>query len=476
MNPFIPTLEPYFDWLTGLFGHLADEAIKNSIGPGEVASDYLSNSTRREHFDEHLPTFFTAIKMFWGKNGKKVNYQIQTLPGLKARFGGDIGPNAIHNIFQRAGLYYETIIVPDPLLRIALMPDDVSKKIDFYFLKYSINQILLKKIFLADVYPPIGVLTSDIELEDNNLDMNSESAKMDCVLLTNEIYGKTFDNYDEVTEFYSHFMTAKEAIRETIKPEILFWDETVSVDPADQWEAHIKGTVDDWQKPNSLELVKKPNYLLFSILSRMIQANSVLFGASYYDANPLITAPVSFHWLNYSIKAKRNIISQKMNLDFGLDLPLTNALLSKNLEWLGNVPIESLIDLREKNQLSELRSVINLETKRFSAARINNLEAITCQVDYNLSSALEKHHEELNTLANSYRTAMGIAVPSFLISIVGTFQPLIFPYATIIPAISDFVGKASIAAITHATIQYLRKKKTLGRSPIGILWDAREKR
>jgi hypothetical protein len=474
-NRFKPLLTPYFDWLTDVFGHLADEAIKNKIGAGMIAQDYLNNSTRRQHFQEDLPKFCSLVDEFWQNNSKLIDIEIRRLPGLKARFGGDIGPQASDAIFERAGLYFESIVVPDPLLRIARFHEQISQNKDFYFLKYSITHVILKEIYLTDVFPPLAILAGDVELEKSNIRDHSDVAKFDCVLLINELYETNFDNFNEVQDFINRFGSANEAIAEARKPELLYWDENASTDPLEQWEANVQNTGFDLKSQDSPHQMDQADFLLFSVTSRMLQANMVMFGASIYDANPLIAAPVSFHWLNWKIRLNRNLIAKNIGLESNLDLALTNALLSKDLNWLSNIPIEGLIELRRKGRLSELRSIINQETERLASSDLSNLEVIKNQVDYNLASALERHQEEIQKLDRAFRSEISTLGSSFLLSIAGAIQPLLLPLAPEwVATLSAVIGTTSLTAIVPATLSYLREKKTLGKSPIGILWQAKE--
>jgi hypothetical protein len=153
---------------------------------------------------------------------------------------------------------------------------------------------------------------------------------------------------------------------------------------------------------------------------------------------------------------------------------LTNALLSRNLDWLSNIPLKSLIEMRRKGYLSELRSLISQETNRFTTSRLDNLEKVINQVDYNISTALEKHHDQINKLDSEFRSEMSILGSTFLISIMGIIQPFLMPLSNQwVSTLSSVIGTTSLASIVPATIKYIKGKKTLGKTPIGILWETK---
>src|SRR5688572_26588309 len=139
-NPFSEILSPYFGWLNNLVGNLAKEARRHKLSPGTIAQDYLSDSRRRDLLISELPGYCSTIQSFWQSSRSNILHELTKLPGLKARFGGDLGPQGKDFIFERIGLYFDTIIVPDPLLRIAGMLEiKVAKRNEFLFLRYAIE-------------------------------------------------------------------------------------------------------------------------------------------------------------------------------------------------------------------------------------------------------------------------------------------------------------------------------------------------
>jgi hypothetical protein len=142
MNKYIEEIGPYFDWLSNIFGHLADECARHNITADELTRDYLRDSGRRNRFRSSLmPDVCRHVMQFWKEKGTRITAAVNSFPGLKARFGGDIGPQRKSQFFEKVGLYFDTIIVPDPLLRIATLPSPAEKNRDYFILKYGIAQV-----------------------------------------------------------------------------------------------------------------------------------------------------------------------------------------------------------------------------------------------------------------------------------------------------------------------------------------------
>jgi len=475
-NPFLPILSPYFEWLTEIFGNLADEVIKNNISPRDLVADYLSSRHRREVLIKDIPGFYKSIFDFWESNYVPIEKEIRQLASFKSRFGGDIGPQSSDAVFQRSGLYFDTLIVPDPLLRIAHFPEQFSKINEFYFLKYSIEQILAKDIYLSDVYPPIAVLTADPELaEDRNFDDLSNLAKIDSILLVNDLYEKEFEVYDDILDFFGTFSSAQEAVKEISNPDLFYLIEEAPRDPSSQLEANLTRNRHDWEVDRFLK-ENKAGYLPFTIMGRMMQINDVLHRSYNQNAHPLISAPVSFHWLSWKIESNQKLFYEQLGIQDNLDFNITNALLSQELRWLGNISQQNLIELRKKGQLEDIRELLRNEIDTLSQLDIDSLEKALNQVDQNLSVGIEKHQSQLDVLDRQYKTDLAISGSSLLISISAAFQPALFPLTPgMVKALGGVIGTTNIKDIVKSTVKYIRERKKLLNAPVGLLWKAQKK-
>jgi hypothetical protein len=472
------TIKPYLDWLDGMFGPLANEATRNNVSAGAVARDFLSDPGRQERFrSQWMPEVCERVINFWKENHKAVASELNASPGLKARFGGDLGPQPHSKPFERAGLYFDTVVIPDPLLRIATLPEEVNKNRDYYILRYAISQTQLKEVYLADVVPRVAMLVAEPSLFESQAadDEVYEMAAIDSVAIVNELYNLRLESFDEVKTFFAKFKTSQEAAKEIARPELFLLDEDAPLDPVSQLEASLSETEKDWDVSKLPREWQGPLYLLRIIYSRMTQANDTLNAAHRIGGHPLIPAPVSFHWLNQKIKTNQRLIGESLNSDTSLELVKTNALLSKKLEWLGNVPLSSLIELRKKGRLADLRKLIDQDFNALSNVPLTDVERVASEIDYNLSTALERHHEEVTELNRDFRMELASSVPTLLISIAAVLQPA---FAVFLPAwiatVGGIVGATKIKDVVTASSKYFKERKALGNTPVSILWEAKE--
>lgn len=477
-NRITQIIKPYFDWFEDLLGHLANEANKNGVNADDIARDFLSVPRRADIFNEDaMPAIHSFVIDFWKRNENITNAEIQSLPGLKARFGGDLGPQLKNHLFERIGLYFETVIVPDPLLRVFMLPTMADKKRDFFVLKYAISLLQFKDIYLADTFPPIAVLATDPELTKPNAIFENigEASKFDSIAVINKLYEEKLENYDEVMSFFQKFSNPENAVTNIVRPELFLVDETVPKDPLSQLGSYKELFHENFSLEEIESQWRGGQMLWFILSSRIFQANDVLHQATTQNAHPLIQAPVSFHWLKLKTETTQEFISKELETDINIELLKTNALLSKELDWLSNIPLNTLVEFRQKGRLEEFRKLVSKDFSQLSDLSLQDVSRVTNQVDYNLSTAFEQHQEKMQELNTNLKQEMVISVPTLLLSITAALQPI---FASTFPAwlvpVGGIVGAAKLKDVITAAAKYYRERKSLGKTPVGILWEAKK--
>jgi hypothetical protein len=252
------------------------------------------------------------------------------------------------------------------------------------------------------------------------------------------------------------------------------FDEEAGNDPLRQIEALEKELRINLKEDELPEVWKGAQGVWLQLNARMMQANELLQASEELDAHPVIQAPISFHWLTTKVRVNSDMIGNALGERLVPHLPLTNALLSQQLEWLSNVPLDALIRLRRQGFLSELRETIAGNLSELSTAPFDSLERITRQVDSNLQAALNRHQEQLQVLNQTLLRELALSVPTLLLSIAGAMQPL---FGTMLPSwlpvAATVGGTVSLRDIISTTASHISERRRLGKNPIGILWHAR---
>jgi hypothetical protein len=476
INLFANLMRPYFDFLSRDFEHFANEAVLNNVKPDDIARDFLSDARLRASFNKYMmPEIESKISGFWSQTNVAILSELSKLPGLKARFGGDIGPQHSERIFERLGVYYDSLVVPDPVLRALTMPGPHKWK-DYYVLKYCIAQVLYRDVYLADVYPPIAVMFGEEHLlkETSHYPRLKDQSLIDAIAVANAIFDQSFNTEEEAKQFFRKVGTSQALAREVADVEMFRFDEDAGTDPLHQIEALEKDLRINLREDELPEDWKGALGVWVHLNGRMIQANELLEASNELDAHPVIQAPISFHWLATKVRINSELIGNALGEGLLPHLPLTNALLSQQLEWISNVPLDGLIRLRRQGFLSELRETIAGNFSELSTTPLDRLERTISQVDSNLQGALNRHQEQLQVLNQTLLRELAISVPTLLLSIAGAMQPLLGtmlpPW---LPVAATVGGAVSLKDVISRTASHISKRRRLGKSPIGILWHAR---
>lgn len=466
----------YFAILEKYYSPFYRESEKHNISPERIVRDIKKNVNLYNSLIDITPTVSALIENFWERNYEVLNKIYYSLPGLKTRFGGDIGPHKDDKIFERVGLYFDTIIIPDPILRIITLPAPDKTKCH-YLIKYAINQLHNKEVYLSDVNPPIALLIPDKELVGNsklNFSELTQYGNIDSIIILNSLFDVKLDSVDEAQKFLSKFKNIDEVYKEINKPELIWWDEYSPKDILAQLESVKKSGLMGLNKNDFPYDVNDPRYLFFQLTGRLMQINDVLVRSDEINASPLISAPVSFHWLKIKILENQKVF---LNNNYkNINLGVTNSLLSEDKEWLGNITLENLISVRRNGFISSFRKEISSEIEMLGNVSIPDLEKISSQIDYNLSILFKKHQNELNDLQKQLCFDLSLKGTSFLMALTISLQPLI---GNFLPAWSSIIGGlaglSTLTEIINGVKEHINKKDKLLQSPIGILVNAKTK-
>lgn len=473
MMSHVKIITPYFNTIESIFGPLADEARRHAVPADVVAKDFLSDIGRRQRFAGQVQVICDYIVKFWQNHDPLLRDYLWKIPGLKAGFAGEIGPQVSDRIFERCGLYFDTIVVPDPLLHVAMLSSDVTGRKDYYLIKYGIIQCQLREFYLAESTPPVAYLLGDLGMLAGPSASGLrpfELANLDSVMLVNELFGTSFDSFDKVIEYFERFATNEEAVRNMVRPELFILESNVEPNPEAQWAAYLEHMAEDFV-PGTMALEGKgASPVGYTLFGRMGTVVDLLIRTAEQGFHPLVAAPVSYHWLTQKIRINQKHVGEGLGIDFK-NLAVTNALLSKEKNWLGNLTLGQLVSLRKRNELADLRAELTRNFELLSQASFNNLDSLMVQVDQNLKSALVRHQEQLKSLDRRLLERLVISVPTLLVSIATALQPTI---GAIVPSwISGLLGVTSVKDLVTGFVNHARERKVLARSPIGILWSAK---
>jgi len=462
----------YFAILEKFFGVPFSEMKKHALNPHEIASHLASKPRTVEAFAADSEGFFGAIKDFWDFHGPIVEIHLQDMRNLKSIFGGDIFPSYRKNVATSVGLYIDTLVLPDPLMRLADFVGRMNpERLLYYASKHALNALQYKELALADVEPPIVVVAPDASLREVSyrpvLQLAGENDLLNHMA---KLFGRSFSNQPELAAFLSKFSSSQQLAAEISDPGRLLFDT--------EWSGPIESQIERYRAEFMSELGDQikdgtvGKIVELAILGRMMQANDLLFKASRYSGHPLIDAPTSWQYLLWKYEAGNR--SDPVSRSEFREVLIAKAISvegSARIGLIADVPPETLIELRRVGAMSELRSLLRNGIKDIDQATDAMLSEVGEVVVTNLNEAFEKHRKELRELSSKKKlfgfdigkwiTAGGLAIGAAATGNTGL---------AVLSAFAGMAGAPSIKELRNQWKEVQVSGRQIARSPSGILF------
>jgi len=459
----------YFDILDHFFGQPFSQMKSAGATPYSLAEHLVSNTNLVRAFSAEGAEFFEVVREFWQKYSGPVNTQVRQLPGLKSFFGGDIFPSYASNIASGVGLYMDTILLPDPMLKLGDFWGRMdSRELLRLTAKHALNALQYREIALAEVHPPIVLIVPNHSLAEETYTQTLRVASEgDALQHASLLFDRQFVDMEDLSGFLSQMPTVDDVVRKVIRPDRLLFDTEWSAST----EENIRRYVDETKSSLSTSIKSLPagSIVGMAIAGRMMQAADALLGSSDNDSSPLIDAPTSWQYLLWKYEYDGADTSTS-------DTLAANAIAvngSSEIGLLSNVPIQALVDLRREGALKELRSLLSKGIQEINEAPESSLTEVSKMVSSNLNRAFEDHERQLRDLSSSRRKFFGQDVSTWLatgaISIAAAKTGNI-TLAVLTSLLGTTIGAPSLKDVREKWKEMKGKARTLRHSPAGILF------
>ncbi|MFM5280514.1 hypothetical protein [Aeromonas caviae] len=388
--------EEYFAFLFREFGWLYDQMKEAKTTPWAVAEATSRDDDLMQDISKMLPEMVDAVREFWSIVGEAAGYHLQDSRQLKAVFAGDIFPAHWENAVSTAGLYIDTIILPCPITRLGMLQKTApSKEVVKTLIKHVLNAMTYRDIALTDVDPPIAMIVpnpDDTDDEDRNrLILRATPA---ICAHAQYLFDRTFENIDELQEFCLHLKTVAQVMKELKRPDRLIFDTEWGNDPVQQLSMSIK------ENSHLLGMAMDEPHAGFHVfttsIGRMPQAMGAQNAANHFGGSPFINAETS--WLHYTWLLEYQGAPREDDMTSRHSMHVVRALVSEahnNLGWLGNVPPETVLEIRKRGLAEELRELLGHGVSNLVGINPDNYFRTADQVVDNLDSAFRKHQQVL---------------------------------------------------------------------------------
>jgi hypothetical protein len=462
----------YFEILDQFFGHAFSEMKAHAVTPADIAADMASHDRTVRAFEGEMHEFAAGMREFWGHYAPVVELHLGDLKGLKSVFGGDVFPSYTANIACSVGLYVDTIILPDPLLRILSLAKMMRAREAFRMVaKHALSALGYRELALADVNPPIVVVVPDPMFFEGQYERALQvTSERDVVKHASIVFGRKFSTMEELHAFLGKFSTVDGLIAKLADPKRFLFDSEWSEPLPEQFaryvqeaESHMPGAVG----PS----VGETAYGQF--FGRMMQTNDLLFRSARYTGTPLIDAPTSWQYLlwKYEYDAERSGTSQEMRQAVISKVIASEG--STEFGMLSGVPPDSLIELRRNGAMASLRETLRGGLSEMDLASPDLLSKVADEVIGTIDHAFEEHAQELRSITSSRRKFFGLDVSRWIaaggLSVAAAMAHNV-PLAVLAAAAPSVVGAPSIPDLQERWRGLQARSQQLQRSPTAILF------
>jgi hypothetical protein len=236
--------EAFFKAIDHQFGELFQIMQERNAEPHQIAGAYVQENDRVQEVAQSLPEFLEQIQEFWKNIADPAWIHSEDQTGIKAVYGGSLFPAGGHSIASSCGLYVDTIILPDPLLRISrLVSHWEPKRLVYEVLRFGLQILRYRSLALAEIDTPIIAIVPDkLDLEEGYSEFIHSMAEDDCLKHVSVMFGRNFESLGELQEYTKQFDQPRDLVAALANPDLLLFD-TESTQSLDEqvWWTQIAG-------------------------------------------------------------------------------------------------------------------------------------------------------------------------------------------------------------------------------------------
>lgn len=461
----------YFKFLENNFGHFYKIMLERGLTPHDAGMALSRDKSTIEELTKNLAGFLGTIDEFWSQTADAAHAHVEDMrDSLKGVFGGDLFPAHNENIASKCGIYTDTIILPDPFLRSKHLFDlGTPGQQAYYLIKHGLNLLQYKELACADVTPPIVVILPDMTaIDEDEKRFFYRLGQTDALIHAAKVFGRSFESFDELMEFASSLDSIERVEAEVADQKRVLFDTAWKGDFRTQLK---KATTQDFAE---LLRTTNPGIIVASqALGRMSTSNELLVKARRLRGTPIIDAPTSWQYFVWKLEYDAENVEKENNQSDLHVLRGLQSLAENEMEWLGKVPPNALIELRKADALGEIRGVLAKGIYELALANPTNFHRTSDQIFDNIHAAFVEHRKNVAELSSKKWKFAGTDIGSWLV--VGSLA--VTAAATSLPvwglaavAADQLLPSPKLKDIPKSIKKLAEESKRLGQSPVGMLF------
>lgn len=470
----------YFELIAKQFDRVYENQQNNNLTSHDLAQ---SLSRNRNDIDELLPEiepFVLSIIDFWNKYADVLYFHLEDKNDVhKAMLGEDYLLYDDSDWVSKYGIYIDTSIILDPFVGSQKILLESSKDQRVYsYVKFGLDLINNKCVVNAHTDNPILVVAPNrAKLKKNFTRVGfKKEIENDTLRHTSRLFGRGFESQSELIMYCDSITTIEKLLDAIKKPSLLGIPFSDGVGYATQ----IKSLVEQCNeaRPDLSCAFHICNY----ISGRLKETNSLLYDARRMNATPILSGTDSWKYYNWKLEYGAKGVCE---VDSAVDLHVTHSIqnhFNNKLQWLENVPLDILIEMRKIGAISEIRDILGNGINEIAVANHDDYSRTSAKVFRNFDNAFSGHQKKLDELkqkkwAFAKCLSSCLVCGSILVASAFSENPLVRDISQVSDAYGYAFGFSSIKDTIKCVKQLSNQKqqqRQLMSSPVGMLFNCKK--
>jgi hypothetical protein len=234
-----------------------------------------------------------------------------------------------------------------------------------------------------------------------------------------------------------------------------------------RYEHHIK----TWRSPEFLQTYERApvgSKVLVGIFERLSPQFHLFENAEELIAHPLVSIEQQAHYFKLVSEVNAGRLSKLGLLDDATRRQMA-ALSSERLEWLSNIPISLLVDLREDNEHDVFRKTLTTAMGQLHASALENVDKVAGEICREIDAGIARYNRSIREINDKFKVSAAQDVAGAVVGGVGLLVPTLAPFLGAIT-----LGAAALKLGHDALTRRVELKKQ-SRSLMGVLAIAKDR-
>jgi len=418
---------------------------------------------------EGLNWGYNKLIEFYNKNRIEPFHMSKEIGGVKLVLGGSsrFTPNKFNSI-KRMLLYTDTILIPDPVLPWIEIQRKEERFASLHFLNNIFNLLHLKPLVDAKLqYPAVVVFPSWEKSLEKNDNYTQSAINNLTTLVFSYFFNREFPTIQDLMIFSNN---EQNEFLEEVEKNNLFIAPGGKKDKLTESLNTYKKFIKEQRTGHFLDVTGNlPDgpLVLMGVMERLAAQFHLLENSESLEGQPMICEDTNWHYYKLICQLYEGRLS-RLDILKPETAQTVRSLTESKFEWLGNIPIEDIKDLREENKNEEFRIKLKAYTDELYNSRIQDIDKVAGEVSKAINSLIKEHQVTLKGIQEEYNKKYRRTLVLSFITTAPIFMPALAPFFGVLAPLTV----ASKYALDK--IDEIKDKQKQSKSLLGVLAKAKE--